>query len=274
MVESPDGLYSIEQLINTPACPKWYEPNYSSPEWRGGKARKTIIDGEYNNTGYYIFTVSGPVVTVDYYADVDGGYYSGGRSPNQQFPHVGDTSLITPDFTFTKKATWQYSLNGAAFMVAQGESYNTVTDTYGGTSIRLAGINTSTSVECADCADATANTMPLTKRVTTAWKDQTSEVDSSVLMLYGLCENGQSTTAPYLLRMANGGTANAGTRIVTKDSSGNWVDAATLTQNGQKFVQGPANTAYAAGSYGYMPGTGEAWVMLDYEGTFAIKQFD
>ncbi len=273
LVTSPDGLSTVEQLISAPSCPKFYAPNYDTPEWRDQKFRKEVISTEYNNPGYYIYTVSGPIVTCDYYADSTGGWVAGSRPNAWPAGAENETDLQTPTFNFVLKDTWRFSLNGQAFSVAQGDDYSIVSDNYSGTSVQLDGTNTSTSVECATCADATSNTMPLLKRITTGWKDQTAGVNSSILLLDGMNENGAATVAPYLLSMSTG-SANVGTRIVAKDNDGNWVDASTLTQNGPSYVTGAGSDAYAAGTYGYDADLGTAWVVLDYDGTFAIKQYD
>ncbi len=234
VVESPDGLSSIEQLISAPACPKFYRPDYAGVEWRGQKDRQTVISSELLNTGFYIYTVDGPIVIADYYADSTGGY---GDTDDFPFPVEDDPATedvdeslpgthITPTFNFVKKETWTFSLNGQAFMVEQGEDYAAVTDTYEGTTVSLTGTNNSTSVEDSlDGADATAAAMPLTKRITTAWKDkaQFSGIDSNAVILTGLAETGDTTTDKYILSMsATGVTPNLGTRIVSLNSDGEW----------------------------------------------------
>jgi hypothetical protein len=267
MVASPDGLSSVEQLICAPACPKYYEPNYVSKEWRGQKVRRTPISTEFYNSGYYIYTVSGPLVTVEYYSDATGKIVA---------------TPTTPIFNFVLTDTWSYSLNGKSFMVGQGAAYSAVTDTYNGTTVKLGGTNTSKSVECADCkkdASGLSKTMPLTKKITTAWIDKPSGLASNVLLLNGLKEPraagaAKAVTDKYILSMSTSATANVGTRIVTQTSSGAWVDASTKAQAGQRFVAGPASIEYAAGSYGFDSVANTAWVVLDYEGTFAVRQYE
>ena len=279
MVESPDGLSSIEQLISAPACPKFYRPDYAGVEWRGQKDRQTVISSEFENTGFYIYTVDGPIVTVDYYSDSTGGY-----GDTNYFPHgiVDDPATpedetvpgthITPTFNFVKKETWRYSMNGQAFMVAQGGSYVAVTDTYSGTTMSLTGTNDSTSVEDPlPDADATAAAMPLTKRITTAWKDQSQYSDTNIasnaLMLAGIVETGATTGDKYILTMsATGVTPDGKTRIVTLNSDGEWNIASKL------YTTAAADTTLDTGSYGYDTVTNTIWAVLDYDGTFAISQ--
>jgi hypothetical protein len=57
--------------------------------------------------GYYIFTIDGPRVTVDYYSDDHGNWQSDSNYPNgADQPDTG----TTPTFKFVKKETWGYSL--------------------------------------------------------------------------------------------------------------------------------------------------------------------
>ena len=265
VVTSPDGLSSVEQLICTPSCPKFYAPDYAAPEWRDQKYRREVISTEYNNTGYYIFTVDGPIVTADYYADSTGGWVAASRPNAWPAGAANAADLQTPTFDFVLKETWRYSLNGQAFMIEQGEAYDTVTDSYYGTNMSLKGSNTSTTVECATCSDPTSNTMPLTKRITTAWKPREAGVNSNVLLLAGLKESGAAKAEKYILSMSNSAAARSGSQIVRKDSFGGWVNAGTTS------VSGPASISYAVGTYGVDTATNTAWVVLDYEGTFALK---
>ena len=276
VVESPDGLSSIEQLIAAPSCPKFYRPDYAGVEWRDQKDRQTVISSEFNNTGFYIYTVDGPLVIVDYYADSTGGY---GDTASFPFPgvweddpdtaDVDESTLgthITPAFNFIKKETWSFSLNGQAFMVEQGGDYAAVTDTYSGTTVSLTGTNTSTTVEDPlDGADATAAAMPLTKRITTGWKDQAqfTGIDSNVVLLTGLAETGAATADKYILSMsATGVTPSLGTRIVTLDSDGEW-DVACGS-----YTSAAADISYDVGTWGYT--ATDIWVVLNTQGAFAI----
>ena len=59
--------------------------------------------------GFYIFTVNGPIVTVDFYSDDQGQWWS-----DTSYPGGGTGTLITPTFNFVKKQTWGYSLDPAA----------------------------------------------------------------------------------------------------------------------------------------------------------------
>jgi hypothetical protein len=109
IITSPDGASKVEQLICASDSSKFYTPKPATdPKWFGQKAREASISQEMYTIGYYIFTVNGPRVTIDYYADDHGQWQSDGSYPNG--PKLPDTG-ITPKFNFVKKETWGYSLS-------------------------------------------------------------------------------------------------------------------------------------------------------------------
>ena len=110
IITSPDGASRVEQLICAPNSSKFYTPKPSTDaKWYGQKARVTSLSQELYTVGYYIFTIDGPRVTVDYYADDHGKWQSDDSYPNGKgLPDTG----ITPTFNFVKKETWGYSLKG------------------------------------------------------------------------------------------------------------------------------------------------------------------
>jgi hypothetical protein len=110
VITSPDGASKVEQLICASNSSKFYTPKSASdPKWFGQKVREASVSQDLYTIGYYIFTIDGPRVTVDYYADDHGKWQSDGNYPNG--PGLPDTG-ITPTFKFVKKETWGYSLNG------------------------------------------------------------------------------------------------------------------------------------------------------------------
>ncbi len=111
IVASPDGLSSVHEIIGASDSSKFYTPKpLTDANWFGQKGRETSIAQEGYTVGYYIFTVDGPNVTVDFYSDNHGNWQSDASYP------LGtgrpDTN-ITPVFTFAKKQTWGYSQNGS-----------------------------------------------------------------------------------------------------------------------------------------------------------------
>jgi hypothetical protein len=110
IITSPDGAWKVEQLICASDSSKFYTPKPATdPKWFGQKAREASISQELYTIGYYIFTIDGPRVTVDYYSDDHGKWQSDASYPNG--PGLPDTG-ITPTFNFVKKETWGYTLSG------------------------------------------------------------------------------------------------------------------------------------------------------------------
>jgi hypothetical protein len=131
IMASPDGLSSVHEIIGASDSSKFYTPSaVSGANWFGQKVRETPVAQELYTVGYYIFTVDGPNVTVDFYSDTHGNWKSDASYP------LGagrpDTN-ITPVLTFAKKQTFGYSQNGAEFLVAEGASYPTTPFTFSGT---------------------------------------------------------------------------------------------------------------------------------------------
>jgi hypothetical protein len=144
------------------------------------KYRETQISQDLYNLGYYIYTIDGPRVNVDYYADAVGNFDGGPWG--WDYPD-GTGSLEMPDLNFEKKESFGYSTNGKQFLVAQGESYSIVKDRFGRTRAKiLAGTNNSTTTDDTptviddndtpdDTSDDTVLSAPraLNKIVNTGW---------------------------------------------------------------------------------------------------------
>src|SRR5690606_2637682 len=133
IVASPDGESFVEQLIATSSDPKKYTP--AAGTLGGQRPRETPISQELHNVGYYIFTVDGARVTVEYYSDRDGNFgtdycwpdgYAGATGTCGD-PRCGSGpevmgSLYVAGFRFEKKETWGYGLDGKRFGVPRGMS--------------------------------------------------------------------------------------------------------------------------------------------------------
>ncbi len=147
LVISPDGLHSARQLICASDSSKFYTPSKPSRDQAyNNPLRELSLAQDLYRIGYYIFTVDGPQVTVDYYASDE--YFPSGNSPS-----------VTPTLHFRKRETFGYSLNGQEFIVSQGQSYSSVQDSiaagsgYLGTSAQiLGGTNGSTVLDGSDRA--------------------------------------------------------------------------------------------------------------------------
>ncbi|MBN2039445.1 MAG: metallophosphoesterase [Spirochaetes bacterium] len=262
VVKSPDGLSEVEQVIGAPACNKFYNSDHTDENWHGQKVRQTTISCEDNNIGYYIYTVNGDRVTVDYYSDVNGGFQSGNKWPD------GSGSLDVPDFNFVKKESWTFDLNGKRFSVAQGESYTCVQDSFKSTKARiLDGTNQSSAMD--DIGEKA-----LVKRVNLGWLDKEYNLDSNILTLDGMADFGSATTDTYVLSMkADKKIKNwKYYRLVAKNSYGFWVNAVDLNEGGSKvFVKGSYKPEYTLGTYGVDKATNTVWAVINHNGSFAVQ---
>ena len=231
-------------------------------------SRQTQIAQELNTVGYYIFTVDGPKVTVDFYSAPVYPSYSGGEY------------LITavPTLNFTKRDTFGYSLNGKEFVVAQGMPYNSyVKDTFttaaGGnntTAMILDGVNGSALFD--------ASGRPLNKVVDTGWNAKTSATTSDILTLWGMSSGlGSSTTDTYALSLSFSSTGlttaqlqSGSFGLATVDAGGNWINAVNQNFGGtKKFVFGPHDPSYPLGTYGVDTTRNSVWAVINYNSSFA-----
>ena len=145
IVKSPDGLNEVQQIIHMAGSTKFYGPG-SLDGFSGTKGRETEIAQDLYNVGYYVYTIDGPRVNVDYYADSTGNFLD-----NEDYPYGDDSvpeRLYLPALDFVKKESFGYSTNGQQFLIPQGESYTVVEDSFGNTTAKiLAGTNNSTTTD-------------------------------------------------------------------------------------------------------------------------------
>ena len=282
LVKSPDGKSQIETLIASGASTKFYPPQDPSAfngVYGDVKQRETQISQELFNIGYYIYTVDGPRVLVDYYSDSTGNFQD-----DLEFPY-GDASvpepLYTPNFNFVKRESWGYSLNGKQFVIPQGTPYTVVQDRFRGTTAKIiAGINSSTAVD-----GAPTEPRPFSKTVNTGWTPKPIEknkykLNSDILSLWGMSDFGTDATDVYVLSMNHDfrqavHTGNAG--IAALNSQGQWVNAVTLNIDGSSVapapIFGPYKSTYPLGSWGIDSKTKTAWAVLNYNADFAVADF-
>jgi hypothetical protein len=272
IVRSGDGASSVGQIICSSNSYKFYTPR------DGDDGRETPLDQELYTIGYYIFTVDGPRVTVDFYSSSHGQDY-------------GDFDLIAPpdSFYFYLRDTFGYSLNGNEFEVAQGESYTKVKDTYGGTTARiLGGINSNSETDLLG--------RPLSKIVNTGWSDARTvhRSASKVFSLWGLADNlslydgnltgllpdsSESKEADtYTLSLTYNRWKVHPSQIMkgnfclaTKNGS-KWVNAVDMNTGGTKmFKHGPWRPSYRLGTWGVDPGSRTVWAVINHDGDFVAK---
>ncbi len=286
----------VMQIISMGASTKYYAPAPTVDAYK--TARETELAQQLYNVGFYIYTVDGPRVNVDYYADATGNLQSDycypygvkGDAPRSCANAPGSTdssgnptdplvpgTLITPAFNFVKMESFGYSLNGEQFLIHQGESYNSVSGEFEGTEAQiLAGTNGSTAVD--------ANGRQFVKAVNTGWTSKNGPMlASNILSLWGMEDLGSFNTDVYVLEMSydeqrtNGQRlGNAGYRLAAIDADGKWVNAVELNAGPQKkkFVKGPYNPSYGLGTYGIDMASGKVWAVINYAADFAAYKFE
>jgi hypothetical protein len=294
IIKSPDTFSSVQELICASNSSKFYTPKaLNDANWFGQKFRETSVSQERYTVGFYIFTVEGSCVTVDYYSDVHGNWQSDENYPNG----TGDLlypNKVTPVFKFVKKETWGYCLNGKEFLVPQNATYTTVQDSFGGTSAQiLDGKNNSTARDGSlDIPGGVGR--QLTKAVNTGWPDMErwwekypgdksdSDVDlaSNIFTLSGMADLDSQQTDTYALSLSYDQhkwfpkkVGEAAFLLVTKDETGRWVNAVDLNLGGtREFKPGPYVSGYELGTYGFDPDTRTAWAVINYNGDFAVAR--
>lgn len=272
LVSTSDGLIKVPQIITSSNSYKFYTPK------SGDDGRETALQQELYTVGYYIVTVDGPRVTVDFYSASHGNDY-------------GPVDLTScPAFAFYLRERFGYSLNGQQFEVAQGESYTGVVSSFSGTTARiLDGVNGNAETDYVG--------RDLVKAVNTGWaeSDLVADAASQILTLWGMADN---------LSLWNGGLTGAlpdedesqetdtytlslsydprkirasllmrgDFAIAARDGEDQWVNAVDLNTGGTKtFQRGPWRSGYPLGTYGVDPGTKTVWAVLNHEGDFVAK---
>jgi hypothetical protein len=286
IVASPDGKSQVQEIIGASDSSKFYTPKaLSNAGWVdpvslvNQKSRETSIAQDLYSIGYYIYTIDGPKVTVDYYADDHGNWASDNCYPDGTTPAACSVagSHVTPALNFVKKSTWGYSLNGKEFLVGgvTSPSYASVKDSFDGTTAKILGGTYKNTA-----ADFTGRV--LTQTVDTGWTADTNrdELSSNLLTLWGMAPLGTTTTDTYALSMSfdagkggHDGFANLGV-LAAKDAKGKWVKAVDLNVGGgvQRFVVGPWQPQDTLGTYGVDPATNTAWAVVNYNGSFAVDR--
>jgi len=290
IVRSPDGTASAQNIITSSNSYKFYTPKVPPLDQLYNLAtygyRETPIVQELYTVGYYIVTVDGPKVQVEHYASDNG---CGGSLATGG---VSCSLSVTPVLNFEKREAFGYSLNGKAFLVAQGQPYTSVEDGFGGTVAKiLGGINGSSAM----LYDGRATT----KEVNTGWTPKMhddakpdekchhaahsckSDTASDILTLWGMTDLGTEQSDTFALSVSYDPEKAAPQHLgkgffglATKDAAGNWINAVEKNFGGTKmFVMGPWKAEYELGTYGVDPSSKTAWAVINYAGDFAVARF-
>ena len=270
LVTTTDGVSAkVMDIIGASDSSKFYIPaipsndqKYDVPAF--GHTRQTQIVQELNTVGYYIFSVDGSDVSVDFYSAIVNPTLSGGE-------YLINASI---PMTFTKRETFGYGLSGQEKLVAEGASYVGSLGSFAGTSASiLSGSNASTAK---DGSNRTLNHL-----VDSAWDAATCATAGSILTLWGTSDLGAASGDTIALSMSFDRTSvsdatlvSGGFGLTTLDSAGNWTNAVAQNVGGTPaFVLGAWAASYPLGAYGIDPATNTAWAVVNHAGRFAVSRF-
>nr|WP_320010237.1 metallophosphoesterase [uncultured Desulfobulbus sp.] len=265
--------YNVDQIICSSNSYKFYTPR------TGDDGREFPVCQELYTIGFYIVTVDGPRVTVDFYSASHGQDYGSQR-----------LETLPSELTFYLRERFGYSLNGGHFAVERNESYTSVTSTFEGYAAKiLRGTNKNSETDILG--------RKLCKTVNTGWAESSSVsmAGSPILTLWGLVDNlslydeelsgklpssnEPTVTDTYALSLSYNRRKFRPSHLVTgrvaiasRNEEKQWVNAVELNSGGtSQFVYGPWKESYGLGTYGIDPKTGTAWAVLNQESDFVVK---
>jgi hypothetical protein len=231
-------------------------PCTSNDAFYCGGNRQTQLSQEPNTVGYYIVTVDGPNVSVDYFSAPARPGYS--KPTEQQI-------TTTPALNFTKRETFGYSQLGKQFVLGNGDSFTAVKDTgpSGTAAAILSGANSN--------PNADQSGRMYYNSINTGWYPETSGTASDILALWGMgYVMGSSQTDVYTLSLTFDPKKGGAPVLATPDGNGNWIKAVDQNLGGaSSFVAGPWKAGYALGTYGMDAASGTVWAVLNFNGYFA-----
>lgn len=264
--------YNVDQIICSSNSYKFYTPK------SGDEGREIPVAQELYTIGFYIVTVDGPRVTVDFYSASHGQDY-------------GSVSLISlPPLAFHLRERFGYSLNGSKFAIERNGALTEVSSTNSGFTAKvLSGVNGNTETDYLN--------RQLYKTVNTGWMASTAVTNagSPIFSLWGMVDNlslydasltgmlpaadEPTVTDTYTLSLSYNPKkfrptqlASGRVAIAVSDADNLWRNAVELNEGGaKKFVYGPWKESYGLGTYGVDPKTSTAWAVLNNEGDFVVK---
>jgi hypothetical protein len=261
IVQSPlNPAMTVHEIISQSDSSKFYTP--AAPF----STNEISISEDLYQVGYYIYTVDGPRVTVDYYT-----------VPANTTSTFAKTPVLTGNWE--KALTLGYSLNGQEFQIAQGSSYTTISDNTTKAIANAAAYGESgylgTIVQILDGTNGsilkTHDGRKLTRVVDTGWAPA-NETISDIVTLWGLTDLAsiQSDTiavsvsfniSAFTPSALQNGQFCLGSRDL---KSGEWINAVdgNIVGGTKHFVYGPYSSGYGLGTWGIDP-AGTAWAVVN-----------
>jgi hypothetical protein len=264
IVKDPlNSAMTVHEIISQSDSSKFYTP--ASPY----SANEVSISEDLYQVGYYIYTVDGPRMTVDYYS-----------VPANTTSTFATTPVLTGNWV--KALTLGYSLNGQEFLVAQGSPYTTVSDNttnavsnataygetasaYVGTSVQILGGTNGSTLKTHDGRH-------LTKAIDTGWAPANGTL-SDIVTLWGLTDLAASQTDTIAVSVSFNTSAvnltdiqNGKYCLGTQDlKTGTWINAVddNIVGGHKQFVFGPYSSSYGLGTYGIDTTAKTAWAVVN-----------
>ncbi len=282
IVTSPDGLSQVEELICASCSSKFYTPkSLTDSMWFDQKGRETSISQEMYTVGFYVFTVNGPIVTVDFYSDDQGQWWS-----DASYPGGGTGTLMTPTFNFVKKQTWGYSLDHGrvtTFNVLEGNNYVIRTprtiakilkagrsaNDYTGRSFQKPASAWWAEKDSIRNANAISDVVTVVGAASASIKENhdTNSYNPNDIMGIQLSFDRNISLSQ---RDLNQGRTIA---VSVRDEKGRWVNAVDANFGGAKnFVYGPYDPTAPLGTYGVDDANKIAWAVVNHDSDFAVIQ--
>jgi hypothetical protein len=260
-ISTIDGSASLTQQVGASNSNKFYYPATTANDvsFSSGK-RQTVVSHERNTIGYYIFTVDGDNISIDYYS-----------APAYPSSPTGGTVTTTPTLGFTWRERFGYGLGGKEFIIAPMASFSSITDTGPGGTVMsiLDGKNGNSAIDVAGRSFRLA--------VNTAWFAATTLTASDVLLLQGMSYTlGSGVTDTYVLSMhydpakVSAAQIAAGKFGLASVQNGQWVNTVSANSSGSgSFVQGAWVSGYSLGTWGVNTANSTVWAVIDHNGYFA-----
>jgi hypothetical protein len=273
-VFSTDGTQWVYNMILASNSYKFYQPldtandvKYDIPAF--GRERERQLSQDLYKIGYYIVTVDGSQVTVDYYA-VPTGLTKEGT--------ISTSPILTGNWK--KIETYGYNLKERTYKVNPGSSFASYFDQFNGT---RAGFLSGTS----DSTAKDASNRSFFKGITTSWTVKTGYqavrgMGSNIVRLAGISNSVHGDTCgifafamTYDTVINESAAPDSAFGLVVRDENGKWINAVNKNFGGTPhFVLGAYASSYPIGTYGIDIKQHIVWAVLNYNNAnFAVAKF-
>jgi len=282
--KSPDQNSQVTQIVHASCSHKFYTPLRIAPDdshnlQNLGFRRQTMVRQDLYTVGFYVYTVDGDKVSVDYYASAP---VTGGSDDKYDANGNSDDITQTPsNLVFTKRDTFGYNLKGKQFLIEQDGPYTVVKD---GAAEILNGKNGNKMRDGDRFLVGTSLTYgapdrPCSNQVTTSWTPKTAGLYTDIFTLWGMAlEFGNEKTDTYCLSISydpnviGDSVAKSGKVGIATRGASTWVNAVSKNTGGTaKFVNGSYDASkHNLGDWGVDTANKRFWAVINYNADFAV----